>query len=66
MPSEASIFWPVSATIVAETGQTRGARGALPLALPTFQTVSQAEEYRYFEGLRRSNSLTLMLALPVL
>src|SRR5215212_4941209 len=35
-----SSLWPVSATSVAETGQKWKARGAGPLALPAFQTVS--------------------------
>jgi 4-amino-4-deoxy-L-arabinose transferase-like glycosyltransferase len=33
------LFWPASATDVAEAGQKEGVRGAQPLALPAFQAI---------------------------
>src|SRR5690242_18383179 len=61
------MFWPVSATDVAETGQKRGSRGALPLALPTSQTVSKIfpreATYSLPDQLRRSSrAINAMLA----
>ena len=43
-PSKEPFFWPVSATYVAETGQTWGSRGPDGPREPTFQIGSEVAE----------------------